>query len=390
MNAQSLEQKDKVLRILNGPFNGCEFNITTGKTLIVMGSSSVEPSAETITELPYDTIYIPNNDNGTNFEIIIKDDEEEITICELQKDDVKIYTILQNQKFHIGDLTFAIKNDTESWNPEVLGIKSSTIQNTFASLIHTKKWAKIILAVLVITGAIVTYNHIFQSDKESYEREMNSILKSKNHDFTMTRGRDETLYILAMNLYDKIWVDQIIARGEYNSAVSIIYPADEMLKVQAWLSKNYPGLRLYTIQLDEKFVPELIISDQANNLSEGQWAAMRDNLMDEMPYAKNIELVQINDDVILHLADEKLKTLGVKYRRVKTKDYISYLIEGEINDTELILLEHFITDFYHKWGNELIRFHVSLSDDYLKDKTFGYGGLDFIKETPEQWVFINK
>ena len=66
------------------------------------------------------------------------------------------------------------------------------------------------------------------------------------------------------------------------------------------------------------------------------------------------------------------------------------MIEGELNDGELVRIQSFIDDFYHQWGKQYIRFNVALKQNDLKDKSFSYGDFNYTKSGPGNWIFTNQ
>ncbi|WP_434571430.1 PrgH/EprH family type III secretion apparatus protein [Pseudomonas sp. Z3-6] len=59
-----------VLRILNGPLQGCEFPLGEGTTLFVVGAVAMWGDGAGAASVPADAIFIPLEEGGCNFEVL--------------------------------------------------------------------------------------------------------------------------------------------------------------------------------------------------------------------------------------------------------------------------------------------------------------------------------
>ncbi|MFQ6283755.1 PrgH/EprH family type III secretion apparatus protein [Yersinia enterocolitica] len=388
-NTTSVVSKPKVLRVLNGLLNGCEFVIVSERLLVVVGADSGANSLETIAELPDDTLFIPQNENGTNFEILLnKEDENDVRLRELTEDEPKISSISLNSRVQVGNVIFAIGEQDKKWMPDVLGyVIEKTIDESKQSATEKKRnrFYSILAVLIFIIVSSVTY--WFYDSMDSHLRRLNKVLVNTKKELILAHGRDNITYVFAENERKAIWANQVIERGDYTGSVRVIFPEKESERIYSWLSNYIPKVKYFRLQLNNTLTPRLLISKQRSNLTTEQIEEIRTQLMSIMPYAKSVEIVEINDTDLISQAEEELGALSLSYKRNQMNDYISYSIEGELNDSELIRLQYFVDGFYHQWGREFIRFNVSLEDNYLKDKSFSYGNYNYVKSGPGQWLF---
>nr|WP_241391626.1 PrgH/EprH family type III secretion apparatus protein [Yersinia frederiksenii]ULG19984.1 type III secretion system protein PrgH [Yersinia frederiksenii] len=388
----SVVSKPKVLRVLNGLLNGCEFIIDSERLLVVVGTDSVSASLESFVELPSDTIFIPQNENGINFEITLnQDDENQISLRELGGDEPTIRNISFNSRVQVGDVIFALREKDDKWESDILGLSIENPINGSKWTLSGRKKNVFIYVIVVFFFLIVSgTGYWFYNTVDSNMKRLNKTLANSNNELRLIQGNDRIVYVFTEDQRKAIWVNQVIERGDYTNAVRVIYPEKETEHIYSWLNDHLPNLKYFRLQLDNVLIPRLMVSKQRSHLTDNQMAEMRTQLMSVMPYAKDVEILEINDNDLINQAEEELGSLGLDYKQKKTNDYISYSVGGELGDGELIRLQSFVDNFYHQWGREFIRFNISLENDNLKDKSFSYGDYDYVKLGPGQWLFKNE
>ncbi|HDL6964376.1 TPA: PrgH/EprH family type III secretion apparatus protein [Yersinia enterocolitica] len=381
--------KPKVLRILNGILNGCEYVIDSQRLLVVVGSDdSNTHSLEPFTELPDDTLFIPQNEDGVNFEIILSQDElTQVKLRELGGNESTVRNIPLNSRVQVGSVIFALRDADEEWEPDVLGYPIEKPTNEGKSQFTGVKWHKVYFIIALSCLLIISSTYYLLSN--NMDDHVNKIRKSleNNHELRVAQGTDKIIYVLAEDQRKAIWINKEIVRGHYAGVVRVIYPEKEVERVYSWLSDYMPKLKYFRLQMDNPLIPRLLISRERSQLTVDKITEIRTQLMNVMPYTKNVEVIEINDSDLINQAEEELDALSLKYKRSKASDYVSYTVEGEFNDSELLRLQHFVDNFYHQWGREFIRFNISLENNYLKDKSFSYGDYNYVKSGPGQWLF---
>ncbi|HDL6960610.1 TPA: PrgH/EprH family type III secretion apparatus protein [Yersinia enterocolitica] len=390
-NTTSVVSK-KVLRVLNGLLNGCEFVIDSERLLVIVGADSWTNPLEPFIELPDDTLFIPQNEDGINFEVIFSlDDEHTVQLRELRGEESILRNISLNCRVQVGDIIFALCQQGDIWESDVLRYPiENPISDTTNTCVEKKHTVFISIMVVAVLLMVSFAFYLFYDNIDNHIRRLNKVLVNNNNELRMIQGSDKVMYVFAEDQRKAIWVNQAIERGDHTSAVKVIYPEKETERIYVWLNDHMPKLKYFRLQLDNALIPRLLVSQQRSQLTVGQIAEIRTQLMRLMPYVKNLEVVEINDNDLIGQAEEALEAIGLNFKRNKANDYISYSVGGELNDSELIRLQSFVDNFYHQWGKEFIRFNIALEDDYLKDKSFSYGDYNYVKSGPGQWLFKNE
>ena len=388
-SSASVVLKPKVLRVLNGLLNGCEFAIDSERFLVVVGSDTGFSSIEPFTMLPDDTLFIPQDEEGINFEIITgEEDGEGVKLRELNGTEATERNIALNCRVQVGRVIFALRGKEDEWSSDILGETTEKPVNKQKG-IQTKRR----LCVFAIsTGMIITLiasglGYWLYSDWDNDINRLNKILANQ---YSIMQGSDKALYIYSEDQNKAIWVNKLIKPQDFESTINVIYPEKEKERIYSWLRDNMPKMKYFCVHIDNTWIPKLLISKQRSHMSEQQLIDAVIKLKVAIPYAKDIEIIDVSDDYLVNQAEEGLSTLGIHYKHNKVNDYVTYSIVGELSDSELIRLQHFIDGFYHQWGKGFINFNISLEDNFLKNKSFGYGEYNYMKSGPKQWIFRNE
>lgn len=384
------EPSSRTLRLLNGVLNGCEFKIDSSRVLVIVSDISQTNNLSPLDDLPTDTIFLPVNEGGINFELVFDSEdtnENSILIRELNESGAYEKYVSYNNVIQVGELFFAVKRASEEWSDVVLNAKKLSKKEK-RQLISTagKHYILVYFAITTLFLVLIAFcMHIYNSETH-YMRRLSELLQ--NRELIFTEGRDHILYVVAKDENRAIWANQVIERGDFSkSRVKVISPNDEIQRIYLWLGDNYPKLQYFRIQLGRSLVPILLVSWQRTKLTKGQLESMRVRLMELLPYVNNINIVLVDDNDLIQEAEQSLQSLGVQYVKESNDNYISYNITGELTDSELLRLKLFINNFYRQWGTEFIIFNVSLQSDPLKDKSYLTGENHFIKNSQNQWTF---
>lgn len=379
----------RTLRLLNGVLNGCEFTIESSRAMVIACNSLPGESLATLNDLPADTIFLPINEHGVNFELVF-DDNSEFLIRELNESSTFERSGKYNAIMEVGELQFALKKSDEEWDESILQIKSSKIikKNSFLSP-KKKHYIVVYVTVATLLMGVLTISVNVYNNESNYMRRLSQILA--NRELLFSDGRDHILYVIAKNHRKAIWANQVVERGDFSTArVKIISPEHEIERVNLWLADNYPDLQYFRMQLGDSLIPILLLSRQRNILTEEEKEHLRKRLMNYLPYAKYLSIIEVDDFQLVKDAEQGLSSLGVKYNINKSGNHYSYNIKGELSDTQFIKVKYFINEFYRKWGGNFIVFNVSLGTDSLKNKSFSTGDVSFIKNSSIDWDFSNQ
>jgi type III secretion system PrgH/EprH family protein len=380
------EQASMVLRLLNSPLQGCEFLLPVGsKTLMIVGSPTptYEMAAQTL-PLPVDTLYIPMESAGVNFEILVADDET-LTLIELSDNNSQQRAIIPNQPLHVGPLKFAIRSQNTPWPEDILQYQdnSPSVKKIAAARKHSVLW--LIGAGVLMTIILVSY--LLWNNLPRQVAELSSLLGYTSQRFQILPGRDNTLYVMSSDERDRSWANQVLARGDYQRPALTITEAREEQRINRWLADNYPNLSYYRLQLDSPQTPKIWISQQRCSLSIAAQQKLTQQLMAQLPYAQNIEIIFIDDAVASQQAEAGLIKQALPYQRRETKESITFIVQGELDDGQLLRIRQFIQDYHQQWGSRYVQFAVELKEDQLNGKSFKYGSQGYVKLNTGHWYF---
>ncbi|EKT60884.1 hypothetical protein OO7_02296 [Providencia sneebia DSM 19967] len=79
----------------------------------------------------------------------------------------------------------------------------------------------------------------------------------------------------------------------------------------------------------------------------------------------------------------------MKWKKIKKDNTIIYLIQGKLNDYQLIAISNFAQQFYHQWGEKYIKFSISILENKLEGKSFIINQSDFTLIDNNHWSFIS-
>lgn len=376
-----------IIRLLNGPLLGCEFVLSPGRTLFIVGDSSSLMMNDYLPNLPRDTLFIPLEQGGSNFEVVFEDTEPQNAVLrKLSADgsDEDARSPIFNQVLHIGKLAFALRLENQFWSSEVLDYP-----NVIFSPKKTKKnsgYISTILALMIVTSLLVGGFWLWTTPQQQ-ANELGVLLGNEDQRFHVLFGRNKIFYIIANNERDVSWAQQVIARGESKEPVKVISSARENERVTRWLADNYPAIAYYRLQMDDPLQPELWVSRQRSIMSNDILEMLRKRLMTLLPYAEHVNIVSMDDSAAVHQAEVELKRNALPYSRSDQNEGISFVIQGALNDGELLRAQKLVDDYYRQWGERYVHFSIELKDDWLKSYSFQYGDQGYVKISPENWYF---
>lgn len=392
MNAkQEVQQasEPRILRLLNGVLNGCEFTIESLRALVVINNSVPNDVLSPLNELPSDTLFLPINGGGENFELLFDDRSNEYLIRELLENGASERNAVSNTIQQVGNLEFSVKLQSDEWASVIL--KTEPLQprrkKNFRATLSKNYVIFFIFSTACLLLALAVGMNIYNSES-NYMRRLSQLLA--NRDLLFAEGRDHRLYVIAQDNRKAIWANQVVERGDFStSRVKVVSPENEAQRIYYWLADNYPQLQYFKIQIGRSLSPILLISKQRTRLNEQDKINLKKRLIEFLPYVKNIDIVSIDDQSIIHDAEQGLQSLGLTYIKVQNENFNIFNIHGELSDNEIARLKLFINEFYRQWGMEFIVFNVALGSDSLHGKSYSVGNMEYIKNTPLQWDFIN-
>ncbi|EEM6847546.1 PrgH/EprH family type III secretion apparatus protein [Salmonella enterica subsp. enterica serovar Montevideo] len=377
-----------VIRILNGPLMGCEYPLQAGKILFIVGKHSAVAEEDFFPVLPGDTIYIPLEQDGVNFEITTDNHDPgdgQIALHELRDSGRHTRYVERNTPVRVGGLGIAVRARDEAWSTAVL-----SYPETGGGKQGKKRRGYLVpgLCLLALAVAIPGAVRLWNTPQHR-TAELNALLGDEQHRFKILPGRNHLYYIFARNEQDRLWARQVAVREGYGDSAQVIDADEENKRITTWFDSHYPTLAYYRLHLDNPETPQLWVSRQRTDLNVSLRKHLTESLMALLPYARAVDIVPVSDETALSQAEEGLKHRNIPFYRNSKGDDLTFMISGELNDTEIFRAREFIKQYNQKWGERYIQFGIELKNDRNKDRSFRYGKYMYVKTAPDVWNFIN-
>lgn len=374
------------IRLLSGPLNGCEYEILNGRVLVIVGNDVSLGRSDSFSELPENTIVIPYGELTGSFEVIITTDPDlVVTIRELTAQEPEDRTLTLNQQIEVLGLKFAVKVKNEVWQYSIPGIVenniTSTRQHFFRSTLFKYVTLFFLFAIIFIAFYIVNASNVPQL------RHIDKILVNKNRNYEILYGRDHVIYINTNSLDEAVWVKQALEKNQPGKPVRVINPDDESIRIFSWLADNFPDLQYFKLQLLDASNPRLTVSKQRNAITQQLIDNLIKGLLQTMPYASNISIAVLDDNVLESQAIETLSAIGLSYEKYKTANNVYFNIIGTLSDSELNKINNYVDEYYKQWGKQYVRFNVNLKNQDTNNSSFSYGDNRFEKSQGSKWTF---
>ncbi|HFV4508107.1 TPA: PrgH/EprH family type III secretion apparatus protein [Escherichia coli] len=374
------------IRLLSGPLNGCEYEILNGRVLVIVGNDVSLGRSDSFSELPENTIVIPYGELTGSFEVIITTDPDlVVTIRELTAQEPEDRTLTLNQQIEVLGLKFAVKVKNEVWQYSIPGIVENNITSTRQHFFRSTLFKYVTLFFLFAIIFIVFY--IVNASNDPQLRHIDKILVNKNRNYEILYGRDHVIYINTNSLDEAVWVKQALEKNQPGKPVRVINPDDESIRIFSWLADNFPDLQYFKLQLLDASNPRLTVSKQRNAITQQLIDNLIKGLLQTMPYASNISIAVLDDNVLESQAIETLSAIGLSYEKYKTANNVYFNIIGTLSDSELNKINNYVDEYYKQWGKQYVRFNVNLKNQDTNNSSFSYGDNRFEKSQGSKWTF---
>lgn len=374
------------IRLLSGPLNGCEYEIFNGRVLVIVGNDVSLGRSDSFSELPENTIVIPYGELTGSFEVIITTDPDlVVTIRELTAQEPEDRTLTLNQQIEVLGLKFAVKVKNEVWQYSIPGIVENNITSTRQHFFRSTQFKYVTLFFLFAIIFIAFY--IVNASNDPQLRYIDKILVNKNRNYEILYGRDHVIYINTNSLDEAVWVKQALEKNQPGKPVRVINPDDESIRIFSWLADNFPDLQYFKLQLLDASNPRLTVSKQRNAITQQLIDNLIKGLLQTMPYASNISIAVLDDNVLESQAIETLSAIGLSYEKYKTANNVYFNIIGTLSDSELNKINNYVDEYYKQWGKQYVRFNVNLKNQDTNNSSFSYGDNRFEKSQGSKWTF---
>jgi type III secretion system PrgH/EprH family protein len=375
-----------VLRIFNGPLQGCEFVLEQPSTLFLVGPQSTFCNDANMPSVPAEAIYIPLEQGGRNFEVLLADNSREgCMVRELgeegQERSVPFQTLAQ-----VGELKIALRGVDEPWADSLLlDLPPGTVTAGQAKPLSVRMipwWATasaLCLMIALLLGG-------WYSLRTSPVSDVRDLIAGSPSDLQVLAGPARKVYVMAASERDAGWARQVLMRNGHD-ARQVVVRYEERLRLQRVLAHHYPYLVYHRIDLSDPGVPQLWVSNQRNLMTAQLQTEIEALLVANVPYATQARVRPSDDRALITAAEQGLARLAVPYERLDKADSVTFTLQGSLQDSELVAVRDYVNEYYRLWGDRYVHFAVELKDDWLKGKSFQYGPQGYIKMTPSSWYF---
>ncbi|HDS1817656.1 TPA: PrgH/EprH family type III secretion apparatus protein [Pseudomonas putida] len=375
-----------VLRVFNGPLQGCEFDLAQQRTLFVVGSEAKFCSIEHPLSVPEDALYIPLECGGRNFEVLLGDHGGSECVVRILGDEGMVERLIPFQSLeNISGLLIAVRPFDDTWRSELLVQRPALLAASEPARVPSTVLRRVAVgAVLVTMVGLAMFG--WYASRPTPVSNVETLIAGGNNSMVVVYGRDQAIYVFADSERDAGWGRQVLVRNGY-SATQVRTTYDERRRLESLVSSLAPQLAYHRMDLSDPVVPRLLISRQRSLLTPELQRRLESALVAVAPYAREIKIVRSDDDELMHLAEQGLQRLALLFTRHTHTDGVTFTVEGTLEDAELRALGDFVAEFGRQWGERYVHFAIELKDDWLKGKSFQYGPQGYIKMTPSSWYF---
>jgi len=376
-----------VLRILNGPLQGCEFPLGEGTTLFIVGAMDGLADGSHSASVPVDAVFVPLEDGGCNFEVLADQVTPDGLPLRLLGDPVQVRQCAFQARVRIGGLHIALRPEDQPWAPELLDSPLDARADVGALPGGRRRWLHGIGGALALTVAVVAIS-LWSMPTPAPEADVRALMAGASAQVQVLRGRDQGIYVFVASERDAGWSRQVLTRHATLSG-HVRVMDQERRRLEQVLVDHDPQLAWHFLDLKDPSVPRLLLSAQRNLLMPDQQARLIETLLAAAPYARDVVL-QVQDDALLaDLAQGGLQRLSLAFSRVEHGNSVTFAVSGDLQDAELAAARQYVDDFYRQWGGRYVHFTVELRDDGLKGKSFQTGPQGYVKTSASSWHFSN-
>lgn len=388
-----------VVRLLNGLLRGCEFTLAEGNTLFLVTEEDAINEQHKGSLLPDNTIYIPAEQMGGNFEIVVARDETRDERCdvflrEMREDGAQGRLIAPNTIVYIEHLAFAWRHKHETFADDILSCvdndatADSEQSASDATPVAKGRWYKW-LAVIAIVGALSAAGYVSLTQTQRQIDSVSALLSFAPDDYQIVYGHDKALYIFARNDKAADWAVQTLIRNPPRQHLNVVSILTEEVRMARWVESHWPMLKFHQIRLNDPRQPVIRVSSERTSLTEKQKSDFIAEVKKHFPYAEHINIEFLEDKTVKAIAEQGLKQMALSYREINNGGSVTFVILGVIEDGMLERIKNYVNQYYQQWGARYVHFSVELKTDWFKDKSFKFGEQGYIKLGAGHWFFPN-
>lgn len=383
-----------MIRVLNGPLRGCEFELQAGTSTFIVSDEAAWPKDGYPAEFPPNVIYVPSQTGkaaSTNFELVIEDcGAAGFEVRELH-DDATVSTHGRfNSVMQVGSLLFAVRLHDTEWSPDVIAGRRECASRQPPP---AKSMARpsLLLMTVVLICVLAVAAMLWYASAASPQGNTASVARQLGLDVERTPvlgSSNGRVYIMAANENDRSWIRQGVMRSGVGDKVSVLTADTENERIERWMERAFPGVAYFRLHLDEPSAPQLWISRERTTLPDAEEAALTQALLERLPYARRVDLVRMPDRRATSEAEAGIVEQAVPYFRTDGKDGVTFEVCAQLGDAQIRRMRVFAERYRERWGAGYVHLVVDLKDDVLKGQSYRYGAQGYTKPVPNEWDFV--
>ncbi len=382
-----------VFRILSGKLAGCEFLLDNLHTVFMVTNDSTIETIHKGNLYPNNLIYIPCVDREYSFEIVVENNalssNGNITVREINDENIDNgQTIALNEIYHVNDLSFAIRNMSDSFNAEVLHYRYPIINITTEKVLPVKKnYLAITMFLLLILLLIGLCAYFYFTSEQRKISKLSVLLRNDLEHYRISYGQDNIIYLLASNERYVYHAKKLLNNSDDDNQVKVLSRKQQIKAISWWLRKNFPSAYFHSIELDKAEQPVISLSKERTSLADKEKSNIINKLKKDFLFVRNVVFQSISDKYIENISENGIKKLKINYKKIVSKNSITFFILDNLSDQEIQSIKLFINNFYQNWEKNYIYFTIELNSDWLQDKSYRYGSKNYIRTSPFHYYF---
>ncbi|ENE6326517.1 type III secretion system protein MxiG [Shigella flexneri] len=353
-----------LVKLTNGV--GDEFPLYYGNNLIVLG--------RTIETLEFGNDNFPENiipvtdskSDGIIYLTISKDN-----ICQFSDEKGEQIDInSQSNSFEYDGISFHLKNMREDKS------RGHILNGMYKN--HSVFFFFAVIIVLIIIFSL--------SLKKDEVKEIAEIIDDKRYGIVNT---GQCNYILAETQNDAVWASVALNKTGFTKCRYILVSNKEINRIQQYINQRFPFINLYVLNLvSDKAELLVFLSKERNSSKDTELDKLKNALIVEFPYIKNIKFNYLSDHNARGDAKGIFTKVNVQYKEICENNKVTYSVREELTDEKLELINRLISEHKKIYGDQYIEFSVLLIDDDFKGKSYLNSKDSYVMLNDKHWFFF--
>lgn len=375
------------IKLINTILSGCEYSVSKKNVFVIINQAWLARHESFL--FPNEAIVIPTQEETScNFSIKFPEEDSSdyfFLIHDQEKKSIREeIPLIFNQIYSISGVRLVVKESCSRWNYKEKQLPQQVYKKNGRRFLSKRGLIGFLFLMLaLIIPSLITYQY------DAPKRYLTQIteLFANNKDVQVTLGYDQNIYILANDKNSEKYAFEIKNRylNDFSGDIKIKNIQEEKAALSRWVIMHWSTLIWDALEWTDIKNPVLVLNKQTRSLfNPEKKQQFIESLKKMAPYIKSIVFIDWDNRELIAYARKGLNQLNVSYQE-ETDFYHTFIIQGELDDSDLIRLKHFITDFYQTWDEKYVHFIIRLQQDFLKTYSFKNGSQNYIKITKNHW-----